>query len=62
MRSLLYPAVLASLAACSSAKQNVQPTAETHEALPFIEDDYPRAVELARTKKLPIFVDVWAPW
>lgn len=30
--------------------------------LPFIEDDYPRALAEARARKLPLFVDVWAPW
>ena len=37
-------------------------TAEPKEALPFIEDDYGRAVALARQQKVPIFVDAWAPW
>ena len=31
-------------------------------ALPFIEDDYPKARALARSKRLPIFVEAWAPW
>ena len=31
-------------------------------ALPFIEDDYPKARALARSKTLPIFVEAWAPW
>jgi hypothetical protein len=31
-------------------------------ALPFIEDDYPKALAEARSKKLPIFVEAWAPW
>ena len=30
--------------------------------LPFIEDNYPRALSEARERKLPIFVEVWAPW
>lgn len=30
--------------------------------LPFIEDDAPRAMEEARSKKLPVFVEAWAPW
>lgn len=33
-----------------------------HLVLPFIEDDYPRALALARQRKLPIFIDSWAPW
>jgi hypothetical protein len=30
--------------------------------LPFIEDDYDKALSLARQKKVPIFVEAWAPW
>jgi hypothetical protein len=30
--------------------------------LPFIEDDYPRAIAEAKAKKLPLFVEAWAPW
>ena len=32
------------------------------EVLPFIADDYPRALDEARARKLPIFVEAWAPW
>jgi hypothetical protein len=32
------------------------------QTLPFIEDDYPEAMALARSKKLPVFVEAWAPW
>lgn len=32
------------------------------EALPFIEDDYGRALELAKKTRRPLFVDSWAPW
>jgi thioredoxin-like negative regulator of GroEL len=31
-------------------------------SIPFIEDDYTRALAEARAKHLPIFVDVWAIW
>ena len=31
-------------------------------ALPFIEDDYNAALALAKTNKVPIFVEAWAPW
>ena len=31
-------------------------------ALPFIEDDYAKAVARARAKNIPIFADAWAPW
>jgi hypothetical protein len=30
--------------------------------LPFVEDDYAKALMEARQRKLPVFVDVWAPW
>jgi hypothetical protein len=31
-------------------------------ALPFINDNYPKALGEAKQRKLPIFVEVWAPW
>ena len=31
-------------------------------AVPFLEDDYPKALTEARAKKLPIFIEFWAPW
>jgi hypothetical protein len=31
-------------------------------ALPFIENDYPKALAAARQANLPVFVEVWAPW
>ena len=31
-------------------------------SLPFINDDYVRARAEANRRKLPMFVDVWAPW
>jgi hypothetical protein len=32
------------------------------EVLPFIDNDYPKALAQARKKNVPIFVDAWAPW
>ena len=37
-------------------------SSEPPQAVPFIADDYPGALAQARSKKLPIFVDAWAPW
>jgi len=34
----------------------------TTTGLPFINDDYPKALTDAKQQKLPIFVEVWAPW
>jgi hypothetical protein len=30
--------------------------------LPVIDDDYGKALSEARAKKVPIFVEAWAPW
>ncbi len=32
------------------------------EVLPFIENDFAKAVARAKAKNEPIFVDAWAPW
>ena len=45
--------LLALLPASAPAHQN---------ALPFIEDDYPKALAEARARNLPLFVEYWAPW
>jgi len=30
--------------------------------LPFIADDYTKAVAEARARKVPLFIESWAPW
>jgi hypothetical protein len=30
--------------------------------LPFVQDDYARALAEARAQRLPLFVEAWAPW
>jgi hypothetical protein len=30
--------------------------------LPFIDDDYAGALSQARARKLPLFIESWAPW
>ncbi len=32
------------------------------EVVPFIDDDYAKALAQAKKKNVPIFVDAWAPW
>ena len=32
------------------------------EVLPFIEDDYAKALAQAKAKNVPLFVEAWAPW
>jgi hypothetical protein len=61
MRSaLLMGAVVAGMFACVPVVAAAGESSK--EALPFIEDDYARAVREATKNKLPIFVDAWAPW
>jgi hypothetical protein len=36
--------------------------ATSKEVLPFIADDYTKAVAEARARKVPIFIESWAPW
>ena len=55
LRSLPWMLFVASAALAANA-----PAPAT--VLPFIEDDYGKALSLARQKKLPIFVEAWAPW
>lgn len=31
-------------------------------ALPWIEDDYARAIAEGKRRGLPVFVEAWAPW
>jgi hypothetical protein len=30
--------------------------------LPFVQDDYTRALAEARARKVPLFIEAWAPW
>jgi hypothetical protein len=30
--------------------------------LPFVEDDYAKAIRDARARGVPVFVEAWAPW
>jgi hypothetical protein len=32
------------------------------EVLPFIDNDYSKALAEAKRKNVPMFVDAWAPW
>jgi hypothetical protein len=30
--------------------------------LPFLSDDYPKALTQARARDVPLFIEAWAPW
>jgi hypothetical protein len=49
------------LAACLTASGLAQ-ASTAKEVLPFIADDYPKALAAARAEKKPIFLETWAPW
>jgi hypothetical protein len=53
----LIPAALVLLALGGHA-----PAADVDKVLPFISDDYPKALAEARAQKLPLFIEAWAPW
>jgi len=55
----LIPLVLAGAAAVASA---AAPAPAAKSVLPWIEDDYPKALAEAKAKKVPIFAEAWAPW
>ena len=38
------------------------PLARAKEVLPFIENDYAKALTQAKSSHRPIFVEAWAPW
>jgi hypothetical protein len=56
MKTIVPAALALGLAAA------VVPAADVQKALPFIADDYPRAVAEARAQRLPLFIGAWAPW
>lgn len=66
--SLVAALSLAALAAhaAEAAKTPSKPKpAAAHAAqpaVPFLEDDYPEALAQARARKVPIFIEAWAPW
>jgi len=45
-----------------AAKPRAAKEAAWKPAVPFIEDDFGRALALARERKLPVFIEGWAPW
>ena len=51
----VFAAVAASVSLASTS-------APPRDVLPFIADDYPKALAAARAQSVPIFVEAWAPW
>jgi len=49
-------------AAAGSRKPARSISAGPRMVLPFIQDDYTRALAEARARKVPLFIEAWAPW
>jgi hypothetical protein len=59
MRRLAPLALLLGLAAPAPA---AAPDRGDARPLPFIADDYAKALGEARARALPLFIEAWAPW
>jgi hypothetical protein len=65
MRTHVASLFVVGLLACTASRtQAPEAPAAAHEGapLPFVDDDYSRALSEAKAKGLPLFVDTWAPW
>jgi hypothetical protein len=56
-----FAPALALTAALFAAPAAAAPVAESR-ALPFISNDYARALAEARARAMPLFIEAWAPW
>jgi tetratricopeptide (TPR) repeat protein len=50
------------VALCATLGAVAVPVPGDAPVLPWIEDDYPKALAQARARKVPIFAEAWAPW
>jgi hypothetical protein len=66
MRTHVASLFVVGLLACTASRTSApEAPAAAHEGappLPFIADDYDRALAEAKAKGVPLFVDTWAPW
>jgi hypothetical protein len=65
MRTHVASLFIVGLLACTASRTSgLEASAAAHQGapLPFIEDDYERALAEAKAKGVPLFVDIWAPW
>jgi hypothetical protein len=54
MKRILWSLVLLIVALPAAAAESP--------VLPWIVNDYPRALAEARARRLPLFIEAWAPW
>jgi hypothetical protein len=66
LMAMLFAALIVSSAAHAATTTAATPTksatAKWNPVVPFIEDDFGRALALAKERKLPVFIEGWAPW
>jgi hypothetical protein len=65
MRTHVASLFVVGLLACTASRTSApEASAEAHQGapLPFIDDEYERALSEAKAKGVPLFVDTWAPW
>lgn len=55
-------AAVAKPGARSAARAKAAKAGEWKPVVPFIEDDFGRALALAKERKRPVFIEGWAPW
>jgi len=48
--------------ATSTATKSAASAKQPAMVMPWIEDDYGKAISEAKARKVPIFVESWAPW
>jgi hypothetical protein len=57
-----FAPALALAAALFATPASAAPLDKESRALPFISNDYAKALREARARALPLFVEAWAPW
>lgn len=62
MKSTRLLSLLTAVALGTAALRAAPTTGKHSEVLPFIHDDYSKAVASAKAKGVPLFVEAWAPW
>ena len=62
MRRSFLPWMLLLASAPAGGAAAAAPKAARGMVVPFIQDDYARAVSEAKAKKRPLFIEAWAPW
>ena len=62
LAALAAPVAAATTSAPAKGTTAKGAAAKWNPVVPFIEDDFGRALALANERKLPVFIEGWAPW